>query len=146
MTEFGSARVKRILGLDYGTERIGVAVSDPLLTIAQGIGTFQNSSRFFTDLRQLIERYDVGLIVVGMPLHRSGERSQMAHEVEGFIEKLKKATGLEVVPWDERYTSIMAQQTMLAMGMKKKQRQSKSKVDEIASALILQSFLDRRKS
>lgn len=146
MTEFGSARVKRILGLDYGTERIGVAVSDPLLTIAQGIGTFQNSSRFFTDLRQLIERYDVGLIVVGMPLHRSGERSQMAHEVEGFIENLKKATGLEVVPWDERYTSIMAQQTMLAMGMKKKQRQSKSKVDEIASALILQSFLDRRKS
>lgn len=146
MTEFGSARVKRILGLDYGTERIGVALSDPLLTIAQGIGTFQNSSRFFTDLRQLIERYDVGLIVVGMPLHGSGQRSQMAHEVEGFIEKLKKATGLEVVPWDERYTSIMAQQTMLAMGMKKKQRQSKSKVDEIASALILQSFLDRRKS
>ncbi|MEE9225135.1 MAG: Holliday junction resolvase RuvX [Bacteroidota bacterium] len=146
MTVIGTAGAKRILGIDYGTQRIGVAVSDPLLIIAQGLGTFRNSEKFFTDLQSLIKRYDVGLIVVGMPYHRSGDRSQMAREVEEFTQKVGCKTGLEVVAWDERYTSILARQTMVTMGVKKKERQKKGKVDEIASALILQSFLDSGKS
>ncbi|MFQ5797540.1 MAG: Holliday junction resolvase RuvX [Bacteroidota bacterium] len=146
MTAIGTAEAKRILGIDYGTQRIGVAVSDPLLIIAQGVATFRNSEKFLSDLQSLIKRYDVGLIVVGMPYHRSGDRSQMAREVEQFIQKVGCKTGLEVVAWDEQYTSTLAQQTMVMMGVKKKKRQKKAKVDEIASALILQSFLDSRKS
>ncbi len=146
MTRTGIAQRKRIMGIDYGTRRIGLAVSDPLLTIAQGLGTHKNSEEFFKDLQGVISRFDVGLIVVGMPFRHSGHRGEMAREVAGFIERVKDATGLEVVEWDERYTSHLAQRTMLTMGMKKKKRQNKAKVDEIASALILQSFLDSRRS
>ena len=146
MTEIRTPPAKRILGIDFGTQRIGVAVSDPLLCIAQGVGTFKNSEKFFSDLNSLIERYEVGLIVVGLPYSRSGHRGKMAHEVEEFIHKLRGETGLEVVEWDERYTSLLARQTMVTMGVRKKQRQNKARVDEIASALILQSFLDSRKS
>ncbi len=146
MMEIGAVRPRRVLGLDYGTERIGVAVSDPLLTIAQGVGTFRNSNTFFVNLLPVIKQYDVRVIVVGMPYRRGGHRGQMAREVERFIQDLRDKTGLEVVEWDERHTSLMAHQTLLTMGVKRKQRQNKARVDEIASALILQSFLDSRKS
>ncbi|HTK83245.1 MAG TPA: Holliday junction resolvase RuvX [Bacteroidota bacterium] len=137
---------QRILGIDFGTRRIGVAVSDPTGTIASGVAVIANSSVMFTELKRLAEQYDVKTIVVGMPFNLKGERGAKALEVEEFMRGLRDATGCDIVEWDERFTSQSAQETMRAMGMKKKQRQEKSRVDLMASALILQGYLDASKS
>ncbi|HEY4643154.1 MAG TPA: Holliday junction resolvase RuvX [Bacteroidota bacterium] len=145
MTGKGASGAKRILGLDYGTRRIGVSVSDPFLTIAQGVGTFIHSAKVIEEIQALVDRYDVGLIVVGIPFHQGGRISEVGLQARAFIDKLRTEVGVDVVEWDERFTSKMAEQTMRFMGAKKRQRQNKAKVDEIASALILQSYLDSRK-
>jgi putative Holliday junction resolvase len=136
---------KRILGIDYGTKRIGISVSDPLKIIARGLQVVYNTSKAISEIKRLAVEYDVDKIVVGMPFNLKGERGQKAEEVSVFIENLKAEVGIEVVEWDERFTSQDAHQTLRDMGAKKKQRQSKEKIDEIASALILQGYLDSQK-
>ena len=137
---------KRILGIDFGNVRIGVAVSDPLRIIAQAVGTFQNNATIFDELERLAKEYDVGLVVVGMPYTLKGEKGIKADEVDKFIIDLKKKLLMDVVSLDERFTSRIAQQTLIQMGTTKKQRRTnKGKVDAMASALILQSFLDQTK-
>jgi putative holliday junction resolvase len=137
--------MSRVLGIDYGTVRIGLAVSDPLKIFAQGLTTFDNNPAFFGKLLQVILEKDVSLIVVGLPLTLKGERGFKSDEVDEFIVNLKKRTPVEVVQWDERFTSRIAQQTILSMGMKKMKRREKGKVDEIAAAVMLQGFLDQTK-
>ena len=137
--------MSRILGLDYGTKRIGVAVSDPLNIIAQGVRVVPNSTEGLNEIKRLAREYDVEKVVVGIPYNLKGEKGQKAKEVDGFIERIKQESGLEFVTWDERFTSERAHQTLLEMGAKKKQRQSKEKIDEMAAALILQGYLDSRK-
>jgi putative Holliday junction resolvase len=137
---------KRILGLDYGTKRIGVAVSDPLRVIAKGLKVVMNSPRAVGEIGAIAEEYDVQRIVVGMPFNLKGEIGSMAKEVETFMGKLKAATGREVVPWDERFTSHTAHETMRSMGVKKLRRRSKTDIDMMASALILQGYLDATRS
>ena len=135
---------QRILALDYGTVRVGVAVSDPLRIIAQSVGAFKNDATLMDRLGETIAQYAPGLIVVGMPLNLKGEKGQKAMEVERFMEKLKKAFGIELVVWDERFTTKMAQQTLVDMGTRKKERrENKGRVDAMAAALILQSFMDQ---
>ena len=135
---------QRILALDYGTVRVGVAVSDPLRIIAQSVGAFKNDATLMDRLGETIAQYAPGLIVVGMPLNLKGEKGQKAVEVERFMEKLKEAFGIELVVWDERFTTKMAQQTLVDMGTRKKERrENKGRVDAMAAALILQSFMDQ---
>ena len=137
---------QRILALDYGTVRVGVAVSDPLRIIAQSVGAFKNDATLMDRLGETIAQYAPGLIVVGMPLNLKGEKGQKAVEVERFMEKLKEAFGIELVVWDERFTTKMAQQTLIDMGTRKKERrENKGRVDAMAAALILQSFMDQTK-
>jgi putative Holliday junction resolvase len=137
---------QRILALDYGSVRVGVAVSDPLRIIAQSVGAFKNDATLMTRLGEAIAQYAPGLIVVGMPLNLKGEKGQKAEEVERFMEKLKEAFGIELVVWDERFTTRMAQQTLIDMGTRKKERrENKGRVDAMAAALILQSFMDQTK-
>jgi putative holliday junction resolvase len=137
---------KRILGIDFGTVRIGVAVSDPLRIIAQSIGAFTNNAGIFDTVAEIARQYDVGLVVVGMPYTLKGEKGLKAEEVDGFISRLKEQLSVEVVTLDERFTSRIAKQTLIQMGTTKKQRRTdKGKVDAMASALILQSFLDQTK-
>lgn len=135
----------RVLGIDYGSKRIGVAVSDPLNIIAQSIGVVPNNDEIFEKLMQFVAEYEVFLIIVGMPYSLGGEKGAKAKEVENFVEKLKQKVNVEVTTIDERFTSVVAQRSMLMMGTSKKQRRQKGKVDEMASALILQSYLDRKK-
>jgi putative holliday junction resolvase len=135
----------RVLGLDYGSVRIGVALSDPLKIFAQGFTTIDNTPRFFEELNRIIDEKDVTLIVVGLPLNLKGERGFKSEEVDEFIVRLKTKTGVEIVQWDERFTSKIAQQTILSMGTKKMKRREKGKVDEIAAAVMLQGFLDQTK-
>lgn len=134
----------RILGIDYGSERVGVAVSDPLATIARPVGVFRNDQSLFSKLETAAKDYAVRLIVVGMPLTLRGDRSQKAREVDDFIGRLHEALGIEIRTVDERFTSTIARQTMLMMGTTKKQRREKGRIDEMAAALILQDYLDSK--
>jgi putative holliday junction resolvase len=141
-----AAPYRRVLGVDYGSRRVGLSISDPLGIIAQPIGALRNDSMLLNQLQQLLARENVVLIVVGMPYNLKGQHAQKADEVEKFIEQLKANLGIEVVIWDERFTTTIAHQTMLSMGTKKKERQKKDgRIDSMAAALILQGFLDSTK-
>lgn len=138
-----SSDYTRYMGIDFGTVRIGIAVSDPLKIIAQGFTTVQNDDHAMDRIMQIIAEQAVGRIIVGDPLTLRGEKSAKGEEVAEFVRALKQRTDVETVMLDERFTSVMAQRTMLTMGTKKKQRQNnKGKVDEIAAAILLQSYLD----
>ncbi|MBP9212813.1 MAG: Holliday junction resolvase RuvX [Bacteroidetes bacterium] len=138
-----SSDYTRYMGIDFGTVRIGIAVSDPLKIIAQGFTTVQNDEHAMDHIMQIIAEQAVGRIIVGDPLTLRGEKSAKGEEVAEFVRALKQRTDVETVMLDERFTSVMAQRTMLTMGTKKKQRQNnKGKVDEIAAAILLQSYLD----
>ncbi len=137
---------RRVLGVDYGSVRIGVAVSDPLRIIAQSVATIPNNDAATTAIANFVQQYDAEIIVVGMPLTLKGEKGMKAEEVERFITKLSSLVTAEIVRWDERFTTQMAQRTLIDMGTTKKQRRTqKGRVDAMASALILQSFLDQTK-
>jgi putative Holliday junction resolvase len=141
-----AAPYRRVLGVDYGSRRVGLSISDPLGIIAQPIGALRNDSMLLNQLQQLLARENVVLIVVGMPYNLKGQHAQKADEVEKFIEQLKANLGIEVVICDERFTTTIAHQTMLSMGTKKKERQKKDgRIDSMAAALILQGFLDSTK-
>jgi putative Holliday junction resolvase len=137
---------ERILGIDYGSQRIGLSLSDPLGIIAQPIEALKNDSSLFVHLQQLSTRENVKLIVVGMPFNLKGQHAQKANEVQKFIELLKVKLDIEVVACDERFTTTIAHKTMLTMGTKKKERQKKDgRIDSMAAAIILQGFLDNVK-
>lgn len=134
--------MRRILGIDFGTKRIGLAVSDPLGIIARPLETIANDKTTLHKINKVIQELGIEAIVVGLPFNLKGERGQKAAEVENFIDQLKNSTQLPVFEADERFTSSTAKATLLQMGVKKKQRQDKSKIDLMAAALILQSYLD----
>ncbi|MBI3586854.1 MAG: Holliday junction resolvase RuvX [Ignavibacteriales bacterium] len=137
---------KRILGIDYGSKRIGISMSDPLHIIATSLATIPNDSHTFEALTEIVQREHVACIVVGMPLNLKGEKAQKAQEVMEFIQQLKKKIDIEILMWDERFTSSLAHDTLLRMGTKKKERRTnKGRVDSMAAAIMLQNFLDSRK-
>jgi putative Holliday junction resolvase len=140
-----STHQKRLLGIDYGTRRIGLSLSDPLRITAQPFETVANDARLWEKFREIVRQRDVEFIVVGMPLNLKGEQSSKAKEVEAFIERLKKEVECNVIAWDERFTSALARGAMLQMGTKKKDRRQKGRVDSMAAAIMLQGFLDRTK-
>ncbi len=136
----------RILGIDYGSQRIGLSLSDPLGLIARPIDAMRNDSKLFNHLKQLADEEQLQLIVVGMPLNLKGQQAYMAEEVLRFIERLKNELGKEVVTIDERFTSAIARRTMIDMGMKKKDRRKRDgRIDSMAAAVMLQGFLDSKK-
>jgi putative Holliday junction resolvase len=133
--------VARILGIDYGTKRTGIAVTDPLRIIASGLDTVSTEA-LEGYLTQYLAAEEVECIVVGMPLYPDGNPAQIAPQVEDFVKKLKKLfPDIEVITWDERYTSEEAKRIILQSGAKKKQRRDKSLVDKISAALILEDYL-----
>ncbi len=134
----------RIMAIDYGTKRVGIAVTDPLQMIACGLTTV-HSKDVLVFLKDYFARETVDTVVVGEPKQMDNTPSQSAIHVEGFIRLLKKTfpeKKLERV--DERFTSKMAFQTMIDSGLKKKARQNKELVDEISATIILQSFMERQ--
>ena len=138
--------VERIIGLDYGSKRIGVSLSDPLGIIASPIDALINDEKLFSHLKELIRKECVKLFVVGMPLNLKGEEAFKAEEVNEFIERLKLEVGIAITTWDERFTTSMAQQTLREMGVKKKDRQKKDgRIDSMAAAIILQDYLNSTK-
>ena len=137
---------KRILGIDFGTTRIGLSLSDPLQIIAQPFTTLENKKGVIERICETAQHEDVGLIVVGMPLNLKGEKGKKAVEVEKFVDDLREATEIEILYWDERFTTSIAHQTLLTMGTKRGERRTnKGRVDAMAAAIMLQGFLDSRK-
>jgi putative Holliday junction resolvase len=136
----------RYLGIDYGSVRIGLSVSDPLKIIAQGFKTIPNNEKSIDEIVSIIADQDIERIIMGNPLNLKGEMSTKAEEVRAFAQKLQERTGQEIIMLDERFTSVMAQRSIISMGTKKSQRQNnKGKVDEVAAAILLQGYLDTQR-
>ncbi|MCB0583980.1 MAG: Holliday junction resolvase RuvX [Phaeodactylibacter sp.] len=136
----------RILAIDYGTKRTGLAVTDPLQIIANGLDTVATQ-----ELEEYLKRYmdqeEVETIVVGEPFYPDGNPAQIHPQVIGFVRKLKKLfPDIEVVTHDERYTSEEAKQVILQSGAKKKKRRDKGLVDKVSAVLILQDYLETIRS
>lgn len=131
----------RILAIDFGEKKTGIAVTDELQLIASGLTTVM-TSRLFAFLVDYLKTESVETILVGEPKTLKNEPSESEKFITPFVEKLKKTfPKIKVKRIDERFTSKMAFQTMIDSGLKKKQRQNKALVDEISATIILQSFL-----
>ncbi len=131
------------MGIDYGSVRIGLALSDPLKIIAQGFSTIPNDDHSCEEIVKVVQVQHVKRIIVGNPLNLKGEVGSKAEEVKSFVHKLRERSTVEIILVDERFTSVIAQKSFIAMGSKKKQRQNnKGKIDEMAAAILLQGYLD----
>lgn len=138
---------QRILAIDYGSKRIGLAISDPLTIFATGLGSVPNDSGFIQKLLEIIQSHGVVTIVVGMPLTLRGEEGKSAEDVWKFIEKLKGRTAVPIETLDERFTSVLAADTIRQMGVgKKKRERNKGKIDELSAVHLLQGYLQSRSS
>jgi putative holliday junction resolvase len=138
--------IPRLMGLDVGDRRIGVAVSDPLGLTAQPILTLvrTNRSQDVKSLRRLVRKYTCGEIVVGNPLYMSGDQSPQAAKAQSFAVMLREETGLPVHLWDERLTTTEAHRHLHAAG--RAAPEHRAVVDQVAAVLILQGFLDARRA
>ena len=133
----------RILSIDYGKKRTGLAVTDPLRIIATGLTTVE-TPKLMAFLKDYIVREGVEEVIIGMPTNMDDSDTHATPLVKAFINQFRKAfPALPIVEVDERFTSKMATQAMLEMGLKKKQRQNKALVDEIAATIMLQEYLNK---
>ena len=133
----------RILAIDYGLKRTGLAVTDPLQIIANGLTTIQ-SPTLINFLREYFKREEVEMIIIGEPKNWDDTDTHATPLVKKIVEKLKKEfPAMPITMVDERYTSKMASRAMIDMGMKKKQRRNKALIDEIAATIMLQEYLER---
>ena len=135
----------RILGLDFGTKTVGVAVSDELLITAQGVEIIRRKApaklrQTLARIDELVGEYGVEKIVLGYPKNMNNTEGERCERTQEFKEMLEKRTGLEVVLWDERLTTVSADNAMMEMGIRRENR--KEYVDEIAAIFILQGYLD----
>ena len=137
----------RVMGLDYGSKTVGVAMSDPLGLTAQGIETIwrkdENKLRkTCARIEELIREYEVGSIVLGLPRHMNSDVGDRAEKSLEFGEMLRRRTGLEVIMWDERLTTVEAERTLIESNVRREDR--KKYIDKIAAVFILQGYLDSK--
>ena len=142
MSETPQAAVSRILALDVGLRRIGLALSDPLHITAQGLETLarKNLRHDVWRLHQVAKQFEVGMFLVGHPLHMSGDVGRQALLVEEFAGKLEQRTGIPVKLWDERLTTVEAGRVLRSSGIGIEKRAKA--IDKLSAVLILQSYLD----
>lgn len=135
----------RILSIDYGKKRTGIAVTDPLKIIANGLATV-STSELLSFLLDYIKKEPVERIVIGKPMQMNGQASENMARVQQFYNRWNNLhTGIPIEYVDERFTSVIAHQAMIDGGLKKKSRQNKALVDEISATIILQSYMDSRR-
>jgi putative holliday junction resolvase len=135
----------RIIGLDYGERRIGVALSDPTGTIASPHATLERRTGKrppWPELKRIVEEMEVTGAVIGLPLDLAGEEGEWAAEVRAFGAEVQRRLGLPVHWVDERLTSVLAERAVRGSGLKRSQREQKARVDAAAAALILRAHLD----
>ena len=135
----------RIMGLDYGSKTVGVAMSDPLGITAQAVETIWRTDenklrKTCARIEELINEYEVERIVLGLPKHMNNDLGERAQKALAFGEMVKRRTGLEVVMWDERLTTVEAERTLIENNVRRENR--KQYIDKIAAVFILQGYLD----
>lgn len=131
---------RRILGLDFGRARIGIAVSDELGLLAHPVKTVASSREAVQEIAEIAREKDVERVVIGLPRHMNGSVGEAAGEALAFAEKLRKVLSCEVVTWDERLTTVAANRALHDGG--RKMRNSRNIVDQVAAQMILQGYLD----
>lgn len=139
---------ERVVGLDYGRRRIGVALSDPSGVIASPHGVVEKKGdapdRLPDELVDLLESVEADRVVVGVPLHMDGRAGEMAEEARAFAGALRERTGLPVEEWDERLSSSAAERALIETGAPARVRREKGRVDAMAAALTLRAYLRSR--
>ena len=135
----------RILGLDFGSRTVGVAVSDGLLLTAQGVETIERKDenklrKTAARIEELVKEYEVTTIVMGLPKNMNNTEGERVEKTKAFGEMLERRTGLPIVYWDERLTTVAAEQVLMETGVRRENR--KAVIDKIAACFILQGYLD----
>ena len=139
----------RVLGIDFGERRIGIAISDPTATIAQPLTVLTRRAGKRPPVQaiaDLVVAHEVHHIVIGLPLTLAGDESDWTREVRAFGEKLEQRTGVGVSFADERMTSVAAERAVRSLGLRRREREQKERVDAAAAIIILQAQLDRMKN
>ena len=135
---------KRILGIDYGLKRIGLALTDPLETFAYPLKTISNDKNLFNELAVLIKEKNVVKIILGIPSENNDKNSIISNRIKSFQEQLVKKFSIEIILWDEGYTSVLAKQRVIESVNKKSKRMNKGLLDSNSAAIILQEYLDQK--
>jgi putative holliday junction resolvase len=138
--------VSRVAALDYGTRRIGIALSDPTGTIAYPLTTLSRRPGKrppWPEIKRILEEKEVAEVVIGLPLALDGEEGEWAAEVREFGAEVERRTALPVHWIDERLSSVLAERTVRGMGLRKSQREEKGRIDATAAALLLEAYLAR---
>ncbi|MDD4202674.1 MAG: Holliday junction resolvase RuvX [Candidatus Omnitrophica bacterium] len=131
----------RIMGIDLGEKRVGIALSDPLKITAQGVCVLERKDKSFLEkINDIVKQENVSEIVLGLPLNMDGSKGKKVDEAEAFALVLKEKTGVNIKLWDERLTTFAAERIMIEANTSRKKR--KEKIDKIAAQLILQGYLD----
>jgi putative Holliday junction resolvase len=131
----------RLLGIDYGDKRVGIAISDELQSLAHAYRTLQSDSQLFLEIRKIVECEKVGLIIVGLPKNMDGSLGPSAAKAQSFASRLaKELASIKILLWDERLTTVEAQRALCLAG--KKAKESKKMIDQVAAQILLQSYLD----
>ena len=138
----------RVLGLDFGSRTVGVAVSDSLLLTAQGVETIERKDenklrKTCARIEELVKEYEVSTIVLGLPKNMNNTEGERVEKTKEFGTMLERRTGLPVVYWDERLTTVAAEQVLMESGVRRENR--KAVIDKVAACFILQGYLDRLK-
>ncbi|MBY0369674.1 Holliday junction resolvase RuvX [bacterium] len=135
----------RILGLDIGTKRTGVAVSDATRFLGSPLCTIEERDpvRWVTQVLDIINKEEVGTVVVGIPLNQYGEEGRDAVRIRSYVSLLRKRTPLPVVEWDERYTTVQAERSLISADLSRQKR--KLVIDRVAATIILQGYLDSQR-
>ena len=134
--------MNRVLGIDYGDRRIGIALSDPLKIISKPLLTLKNNSNFLVELKNIIEEKNVDTIVVGYPIGMKGQITKQTEKVESFIQLLRGNIKIKISKVDERLSSVSASNSLIEQGIKT--GHNKELIDDTSAAIILQEFLDRK--
>ena len=137
----------RVLGIDYGERRMGMAISDPTCTIAQPLPTIvrrRGKRPPYTKIMDVLNEWGAERVVVGLPLETSGAEGRLASEVRDFGDGLERRASVQVEYWDERFTSVQAQRELARLEAPATSRREKERVDAMAAMLILQAYLDAK--
>ena len=132
----------RILGLDIGTKRIGVAISDESCTIARGLGILERNGKEINKIKEIIEKYNIEKIIYGLPLRMDGSISGQTELVISFISKLKNEIKIPLKEWDERLSTKNAETILIQADISRKKR--KKLIDKLSAQIILQNYLDSK--
>lgn len=131
----------RILAIDYGTKRIGIAITDPLNIFAYPLTTLQNNSDFFKSLKSILQQYKVTKILIGIPIKEDGTEAKLLNKITELKNEIENKFNIQVILVDERYSSEIAKQRIIETVKSKKKRRNKSLLDMNAAAVILEDYM-----